>query len=140
LESLLPYLVVAAIIAAVIAYSWQFHFWSPRSRSPLWLGFSATGMSALFLIAGLVGWDLSKHSRFVTGITRTGDVIWWQIAVGLAILPVAIYLLRRGVRDVAAHDTGQVNRRPATGRAAPRDHRECPAPRRDRDPSRTLRT
>jgi len=99
-EAFLPYLVVAAIIAAVIAWSWPFHFWSPRSRNPLWLGFSAAGTSALFLLAGLLGRDLSKHNRFVTGITWTGHVIWWQVAVGLVLLPLAVYLLRRGVRNI----------------------------------------
>jgi hypothetical protein len=106
--TLLPYLVVAAIVTAVIAWSWQFHFWSPRSRNRLWFGFSATGMSALFLIAGLIGWDLNRHKRFVTGITRTGDVIWWQVAVGLVILPLAVYLLRRGVRDISMKSGRQV--------------------------------
>jgi hypothetical protein len=99
-DALLPYLVVAAIIAAVIAWSWQFHFWSPRSRNPLWYGFSATGTSALFLIAGLIGWDLRTHKQLVTGITRTGDVIWWEVWVGLALVPLAIYLLWRGVRNL----------------------------------------
>ena len=100
MEALLSYLVVVAVIAIVIAWSWQFHFWSRRSRSPLWLGFSAAGTSALFLIAGLIGWNLSKHSRFVAGSGWTERVIWWEVAVGLVLVPVAVHLLRRGVRDI----------------------------------------
>jgi len=104
-EALLSYLVVAAVIATVIAWSYQFHFWSNsptarRGRSPLWLGFSATGTSALFLIAGLIGANLNKRDAFSNRSAWTDGVIWWEVAVGLVLIPVAVYLLRRGVRDI----------------------------------------
>jgi hypothetical protein len=104
-ETVLPYLFVGAVIVALIAWSWHFHFWSKsqaarRSRSSLSLGFTATAVSALFLVAGIIGLNLSTRSRFLTGTAWTDGVIWWQIAVGLVLLPVAIYLLRRGARDV----------------------------------------
>jgi len=104
-DSLSPYLVLGAVVVVLIAWSWQFHFWSNsptarRSRSPLWLGFTATAASALFLIAGIIGFNLSKRSRFFTGTAWSEGVIWWQVVVGLVLVPVAIYLLRRGVRDI----------------------------------------
>jgi hypothetical protein len=104
-DSLSPSLFLGAIIVVLIAWSWHFHFWSNspaarRSRSPLWLGFTATAASALFLIAGITGFDLSKRSRFFTGTAWTEDVIWWQVAVGIVLVPVAIYLLRRGVQEI----------------------------------------
>lgn len=105
MDSLSPDLLVAAVIVVLIAWSWDFHFWSNRptarrSRSPLWLGFTATAASAMFLIAGIIGFNLSKRSRFFTGTAWTEGVIWWQVVAGLVLVPVAIYLLRRGVRDI----------------------------------------
>ena len=104
-DSLSPSLFLGAVIVVLIGWSWLFHFWSNspsarRSRSPLWLGFTATAGSALFLIAGIIGFDLSKRSRFFTGTAWTEGVIWRQVVVGLVLVPVAIYLLRRGVRDI----------------------------------------
>lgn len=105
MDTLLAYLLVGAVIVVLIAWSWYFHFWSNsptarRSRSPLWLGFTATAASALLLIAGIIGFDLDRHGRFVAGTAWTGGVIWWEVVVGLALWPVAIYLLRRGARDI----------------------------------------
>jgi uncharacterized membrane protein len=84
---------------------WHFQFWSNsptarRSRSPLWLGFTATAASALFLIAGIIGLHLSKRRRFFDGTAWADGVIWWQVVVGLVLVPVAVYLLRRGARDI----------------------------------------
>jgi uncharacterized membrane protein len=84
---------------------WHFQFWSNsptarRSRSPLWLGFTATAASALFLIAGIIGLNLSKRRRFFDGTAWADGVIWWQVVVGLVLVPVAVYLLRRGARDI----------------------------------------
>ena len=105
METLLPYLFVGAVIVALIAWSWHFHFYSSsptarRSRSPLWLGFTATAASALFLIAGIIGLNLSKRSRFLADTAWTDGVIWWQVVVGLVLVPVATFFLRRGAREV----------------------------------------
>jgi hypothetical protein len=64
------------------------------------MGLTATAASALFLIAGLIGFNLDKHSSFVAGTAWTGSVIWWEVAVGVILMPLAIYLLRRGIRDI----------------------------------------
>jgi uncharacterized membrane protein len=104
-ETLSPYLFVGGVIAVLIAWSWHFHFWSNsptarRSRSPLWLGFTATATSALFLIAGVMGHNLNKRGQLFSSTARTDDVIWWEVAIGIVLVPVAIYLLWRGVRAV----------------------------------------
>jgi hypothetical protein len=105
METLLPYLFVGPVIVVVMAWWWHFHFLSNsptarRMRSPLWLGFTATSASALFLVAGFIGFSLNRRSRFFTGTAWTDGVIWWQVVVGLVLAPVAIYLLWRGVRDI----------------------------------------
>jgi hypothetical protein len=106
MDAVLPSLFVVAVVVVLIAWSWQFHFWSNsptarRSRSPLWLGFTATAASGLFLIAGIIGYNLIVSRRLSAGTAWADDVIWWQVAVGAALVPVAIYLLQRGVRDVS---------------------------------------
>ena len=105
MEQLSGYLFVAAVVIVVIAWSWRFHSWSNsptarRSRSPLSLGFTATAASALFLIAGITGLNLSQRSRFFSGTAWTGAVSWWEVLVGALLVPVAVYLVRRGVRDI----------------------------------------
>ena len=47
-----------------------------------------------------MGHNLSKRGRFLSSTARTDGVIWWEVAVGLVLVPVAIYLLRRGVREI----------------------------------------
>jgi hypothetical protein len=106
METLRPYLIAGAVIGVLIAWSWYFQSWSNsrtarRSRSPLWLGFSATAASALFLMAGVTGFNLSRHSQFSTGSAWTDGVIWWEVVVGLVLASAAIYLVRRGVREIA---------------------------------------
>jgi hypothetical protein len=54
----------------------------------------------LFLIAGIIGLNLSKHASFIAGTAWTDGVIWRQVVVGLVLVPVAISLLRRGARDL----------------------------------------
>jgi len=105
MDTLLGYLFVGAVIVVLLAWSWHFHFWSNsptarRSRTPLSLGLTATAASALFLIAGVIGFNLDKHSRFVAGTAWTGGVIMWEVVVGLLLIPLAIYFFRRGVRDI----------------------------------------
>ncbi|MGH9408133.1 MAG: hypothetical protein ACRD1V_01610 [Vicinamibacterales bacterium] len=115
------------VIAIVIAWSCGFDAWSMsgtlrRSRSPLWTGFSLTAASALFLVTGLIGYNLSQHDRFVTGTWADG-VILWQVVVGLVMLPVAIHFLRRGVRDI-----NQKPSQPRESLESPRDaHPDRPA-------------
>jgi hypothetical protein len=102
----MDYLYPALFIAVVVAWFWRTNYWfgsSPAARNmrrPLPMAFSATAASALFLIAGVSGWRLNRHERFVAGTGWSDFVIWWQVGVGLALLVLAVYLFRRGVRDI----------------------------------------
>jgi hypothetical protein len=71
-----------------------------RSRSPLWTGFTATFAATMFVVAGLVGFNLDRHSRFASGTAWSDGVIWWEVATGLVLAPIAILLVRRGIRDL----------------------------------------
>jgi hypothetical protein len=54
------------------------------------------------MATGFMGYTLSKHDRFVAGTAWTGSVIWWQVAAGVAFVPLAAYFWRRGVRSLTA--------------------------------------
>jgi hypothetical protein len=47
-----------------------------------------------------MGYTLSKHDRFVAGTPWSPSVLWWQVAVGVALLLPAAWFWRRGVREL----------------------------------------
>jgi hypothetical protein len=73
-----------------------------RRRSPIFNALSLTAAATLFLVTGSIGYTLSKHDRFVAGTPWSPSVIWWQVGVGVALLPVAAYFWMRGLRSLAA--------------------------------------
>ncbi len=98
METVIP---VLAIVTLVV--SWNVFLYKRsggRAWSPLWMAFSATAAAALFLVAGLLGYTLSRHTRFVDGTAWTGTVIWWQVAVGAVAATAAVYFWRAGLRSI----------------------------------------
>jgi hypothetical protein len=97
--------VTFALIALVLAWSLRFHGWwrrdRRRRRSALWGGFSTSLMSLSLLITGVLGIDVTRRGFLIRESAWTGSVIWFQVMAGLALLPLAGYLLRRGVRAIA---------------------------------------
>jgi hypothetical protein len=72
-----------------------------RRRSPIFNALSLTAASVLFVVTGGIGYTLSKHDRFVAGTPWSPTVIWWQVGVGIALLPLAVYFWRRGIRSLS---------------------------------------
>ena len=68
-----------------------------RRRRPLFNAFSFTAGALVFLTTGLMGYTLSKHDAFVAGTRWTGAVIWTQVIIGAALVPVAAFFWRRGL-------------------------------------------
>jgi hypothetical protein len=101
--SLQPFLLLAFVVA-VLAMSSYYHGWwgrdGQRRRSALWGGFSATFGSLLFIVTGLLGVDVNTRNFLIRESAWTGSVIWPQVLVGLALIPIAAYLLRRGIRNI----------------------------------------
>ena len=94
---------VAVLVIVALLVTWELFLYKSsggRNRSPLWLAFSTTAAAALFLVAGAIGYTLSKHARFFDGTSWSDGVIWWQVGVGLALLPLAAYFWRRGLRSI----------------------------------------
>jgi hypothetical protein len=71
-----------------------------RRRSPIFNALSLTAAAALFLVTGLIGYTLSKHDRFVAGTPWSPSVIWWQVAIGAALLAAAVWFWRAGWRGL----------------------------------------
>ena len=69
-------------------------------RRPVPLACSMTAMALLLLVAGGRGYTLSKHDAFVAGTHWTGGPIWWQVAVGAALLAASVWLWRRALRSL----------------------------------------
>ena len=90
---------VVLAIAILATWSSQYGAFGVR-RGPLWPAFSSTFVSILFLGAGVVGYNLNRHERFVTGTSWRGGVIWWQVWVGVGLLVFAAAMWRRGIRSI----------------------------------------
>ena len=99
MEQFVPLLIV---VTFVVAWAWFLRQRSGgRARSPLWLAFSATALAALFLGAGTIGYILTKRDRFIAGTSWSETVLWWEVGVGVALIPLAVYLWRRGLRSIS---------------------------------------
>ena|SRR5688572_29613747 len=92
---------VAVLVIVALLVTWElFRYKSSRDRNrSLWLAFNTTAAAVLFLVAGAIGYTLSKHARFVDGTPWSGSVIWWQVGVGLALVPLAAFFWRKGLRS-----------------------------------------
>jgi hypothetical protein len=98
MDRLIPIIVV---IAAVTSWRWfEQVLTGGRARSPLWMAFSMTAVSAVYLVSGLIGYTLDRHDRFVARTAWAGDVIWSEVAVGSAIALVAVFFWRKGLRAI----------------------------------------
>lgn len=95
--------VIPVLLIIAFAAGWQW-FLDKRSDgrmwSPLWMAFNATATAALFLVAGIIGYNLSKHDRFVAQTAWSETLIWWEVGVGLVLLPLAAYLWHEGLQSV----------------------------------------
>ena len=71
----------------------------PSIVNPLRAAFTFTAAAALCILSGLCGYTLSRHARFVAGTAWSDSIIWREVAVGIALIPLAVYFWRRAIRD-----------------------------------------
>jgi membrane protein implicated in regulation of membrane protease activity len=69
-------------------------------RRPVPLACTVTLFAIVQLTAGLTGYRMSRHAAFVAGTHWTGSPIWWQVAVGAALLAASVWLWRRALRSL----------------------------------------
>ena len=75
---------------------------SKPMRRPVPLACSTTCLALLFLVAGARGYTLSRHDAFVAGTPWIGGVIVWEVAVGVVLLALSIWLWRRAIHSLRA--------------------------------------
>jgi drug/metabolite transporter (DMT)-like permease len=99
--------VIPVLVLLVLMAAWgRFVYTRSAGRAyrPLWMAFSATALSLMFLISGAIGYTLSKHARFASGTAWADGVIWWEIWVGIAAALIASYLWHLGLRSIRDSD------------------------------------
>jgi len=98
------------VVAPLTALAWFLHRRSRhRGEHPLWPAFSATAGAAIHLFAGAVGYNLNALDANAAGTPWSDTVIWWEVAVGLALLPVAAYCWHKGLRTLEPDPAGKVH-------------------------------
>ena len=55
----------------------------------------------MFLAAGIAGYNLNVPDAAAAGTPWSGTLLWWEVGVGLALLPVATYYWRKGLRSLS---------------------------------------
>jgi hypothetical protein len=87
---------IGVIIAVVIV--------TTRQQSRSWPGypgwqyhrvFSVGFAGLLFLVAGLIGWDLKYSHGWFQGTKWVDGPVWWQVGLGTGLLLLATFWARR---------------------------------------------
>jgi hypothetical protein len=98
MDELLPFLFVAV---PIMALAWFFYTRSShRASHPLWPAFTVTAGAAIHLVAGTWGYNLNALDAAAAGTPWSGTPIWWEVTVGIALLPVTWYYWRKGLRSL----------------------------------------
>ena len=106
MEDMIPFLVFFVPLAAS---AWFLHRRSRhRGKHPLWPAFSTTAGAALFMVVGAAGYNLDTLDANAAGTRWSGTVIWWEVGIGIALLPVAAYCWRKGLRSLDPDSAGSV--------------------------------
>jgi len=100
MKDLVPFLVVVGPLAAL---SWFLVRRSGRQTHRLfWPAFTATAAAGVFVVAGIFGYNLNALDAAAAGTPWSGRVLWWEVGVGLALVPVAAHYWRQGIRSCSA--------------------------------------
>jgi hypothetical protein len=84
------------VMVATVLVGIRTNIWSPtRPGYEYQRVFSAAAAGLLFLIAGLIGWDLSYSHGWFQGTKWVDGPVWWQIGLGVAFLALAGVWARR---------------------------------------------
>jgi hypothetical protein len=87
---------IALIIVVVIGATRQHsRSWPGRPGWQYQRVFSVGLAGLLFLIAGVIGWDLSHSHGWFRGTTWVDAPVWWQIGLGSGLLLLATFWARR---------------------------------------------
>jgi len=98
MDDVLPFLAFGVPLAALARFLHK----RPRHRGkhPLWPALGATSGAALLIVAGAAGYNLDTLDANAAGTPWSATVIWWEVGLGIALLPVAAYCWRKGLRSL----------------------------------------
>jgi hypothetical protein len=106
MDEMLPFLF---FVVPLVALVWFLHKrFGRRASHPLWPAFNATAGAAIFIVAGTVGYNLNAADAAAAGTPWSSTVIWWELGVGIALLPVARHYWRKGLRSLRLDSPGSV--------------------------------
>lgn len=91
-------LLIAMIAATVVVGVKSDHWWPLTGSSPrhhYQRFFSATAAGLLFLVSGLIGWDLRHSHGWFAGTKWVDGRVWWEVVLGAALLILAGFWARR---------------------------------------------
>ena len=91
------FVALIALLAATAVLSTRHHrrTWSNRSGHQYQRVFSLGAFGLWLTVAGAIGWDVRHVHGFFQGTKWGNSPIWWQLAFGVALLAVAVFLARR---------------------------------------------
>src|SRR4051812_11354124 len=87
--------VVVTVVVLAVLFAWTRFLYRQSVDRPLWRAFSATPAALILGIAGLSGYSLDRHDRFMSHTSWVGHVIWPQVWIGLVAGAIAGYFVRR---------------------------------------------
>ena len=98
----------AGLVVVPFLAAWWWFLYRFSGRNPFPVAFTTTAVAGLFIVAGTIGYTLSKHDRFVAGTAWSDSVIWWEVGVGLALLLLAAYFWRISFRCIGSSSRAEL--------------------------------
>jgi hypothetical protein len=97
MQNLVPFLVV---VGPLVVLTWLLgRRGGRREQHPLWPALFWTLAAAILVIAGTFGYNLNAADAMAAGTHWSDRVIWWELGVGFALVPVVAYSWRGGIRS-----------------------------------------
>lgn len=94
---------VAMLVAVLVIGARQHSATRSRPGHPYQRVISFTAIGLLFLVSGLLGWDLSYSHGWFKGTRWVAGTVWWQVGLGLALLVAAGVSARRLPSGASSH-------------------------------------
>ncbi len=97
-------LALIALLIVVLIATTRHHrrSWPGRPHWQYHRVFSVGFAGLLFLVSGLIGWDLRYSRGWFQGTTWMESPVWWQVGLGAGLLTLAVFWARRVPYPVAS--------------------------------------
>ena len=91
------FMALIVLLVATVVVSTRYHrrSWPGQPSYQYHRVFSLGAFGLWLTVAGAIGWDVRHVRGFFQGTKWVDPPIWWQLALGVALLVVAAWLARR---------------------------------------------